>query len=48
MIAVCTKKILNNDIYIAYPKVMDSKYWWIVEVLIGLSGIVGVCLTSFR
>lgn len=43
-----TKENVNTDnIYVAYPKIMDSKYWWIVEMIIGLLGIIGMCLLSF-
>lgn len=43
---MCVKKILNNDMYVAYPKIMDSKYWWIVEMFVGLLGIIGLPLIS--
>lgn len=43
---MCVKKILNNDMYVAYPTIMDFKYWWIIEMFVGLLGIIGLLLMS--
>lgn len=38
------KEDVNNDMYVAYPKIMDSKYWWIIEMFVGLLGVIGLLL----
>lgn len=38
------KDNLSDDMYVFYPKIMDSKCWWIVEMIIGLLGVIGLLL----
>ena len=39
---------MRDDKYIGYPTIMDSKYWWIVEAIVGILGLIAICFFPLR